>query len=126
MEEGYMSKAPVPAAAEESTSTALVGRGESLPAFMQEDLEKMQGAGVSDRSQDFALPFLAIAQSNSPQLKKQQPDKYIEGLEAGDIFNTATRQFWRSNEGIAVVPVWFEKSWVEWVLRDDGGGYVNT
>lgn len=97
-----------------------------MPAYMQEDLESLAGAGVSTRAEDFALPFLAIAQSNSPQVKRQQPDKYIEGLEPGDIFNTTSRKFWRAAEGVSVVPVWFQKAWVEWILRDEGGGYVAT
>lgn len=97
-----------------------------MPAGLADDLEQYAGAGVSDRQEDFLLPFLMIAQANSPQLKKQQADKYIPGLEAGDIFNTATRQVWKSAEGVLVLQAHFQKAMVEWILRDEGGGYVAT
>ncbi len=98
-----------------------------LPAFLQEGIDpSIAGAGISTDARDFLLPFLAIAQSNSPQLKKQQEDKYIKGLEAGDIFNTATGKFWKAEEGIIVVPAFFQKAEVEWVPRSEGGGYVDT
>ncbi len=121
-----MSKAP----REDTTEVSTIQTG--LPAEMMEDMAQYSGAGISERAQDFAFPFLAIAQSGSPQVKRQQADKYIEGLEVGDVFNTATRKFWRTSRGeaIKVVPVWFAKAWVEWVPRTEGGGggqgYVAT
>lgn len=110
---------------EQSTEVAELPKG-SMPAEMMGDLAEFAGAGVSDRQEDFVLPFLMIAQANSPQLKKQQTDKFIPGLEAGDIFNTATRQFWKGEEGVSVVQSHFQKALVEWILRDEGGGYVAT
>jgi len=98
----------------------------ALPAYLQDMGSELSGAGISTDSKDFLLPFLAIAQSNSPQLKRQQLDKYIPGLEAGDIFNTATGKFWKAEEGILVVPAFFQKAEVEWILRSEGGGYVDT
>jgi hypothetical protein len=107
---------------------AVVAQQEAgLPTFLAEqDLGALQGAGISSDAKDFLLPFLAIAQSNSPQLKRQQADKYIPGLEAGDIYNTATGRFWKGSEGIVVVPAFFQKAEVEWVTRKNGGGYVAT
>lgn len=113
-------------AAKQSDETAVVTMAGGLPPELAEDLSQYAGAGVSERDQDFALPFLAIAQSNSPQVKKQQQDKYIPGLEVGDIFNTATGEYWRSDEGVVVVQSWFQKAMVEWILRDEGGGWVAT
>lgn len=109
----------------EETAVAKIPQA-SMPAEMMEDAALYAGAGVSERQEDFLLPFLMIAQSNSPQLKRQQADKYIPGLEAGDIYNTATRQFWKSDEGVLLLQAHFEKALVEWILRDDGGGYVAT
>jgi hypothetical protein len=96
----------------------------SMPAEMMEDAAQYAGAGVSERQDDFLLPFLMIAQANSPQLKRQQTDKYIEGLRDGDIFNTATREIYRSEEGVLVLQTFFQKAMVEWVLRDEGGGWI--
>ena len=94
-------------------------------ALVDEDMEQYAGAGASTRPEDTLLPFLYVAQSNSPQTKRQS-DKYIEGLEAGDIFNTANRKFWKGDEGVLVVPCWFEAREVEWVTRKEGGGYVGS
>ena len=93
-----------------------------LPAFM-DDMSNFAGANVSDRAEDFVLPFLMIAQGLSPQLNRRD-GKYIEGLEQGDIYNTATGEFWRGDEGIVVVPFWYAKQLVEWVPRKEGGGWV--
>ena len=97
-----------------------------VPAEFGDDLGQFAGAGVSDRQEDFQLPFLAIAQGLSPQIKRQQADKYIPGLEEGDIFNTATGQFWKGETGLLVVPAFFQKAMVEWIPRNQGGGYVAT
>lgn len=98
------------------------GAAVGLPAFMQEDTAKYSGAGISDRQEDFLLPFMYIAQSNSPQVKRQIPDKYIPGLEAGDLFDTATRRFWKGDEGVLVVPLFYKKAEVEWIPRSGAGG----
>lgn len=115
---------------EEAQSLAVtVAPGELSPEMAQEYAE-FAGAGLSERSEDFLLPFLYIAQSGSPQVKKQRTDKYIPGLEVGDIFNTATGQFWRGDTGLVVLHAWFQKAEVEWLPRSDGGGdgagYVAT
>lgn len=110
---------------EESAKAVVTVASSALPAFL-ENAAVPDGAGISTDAKDFLLPFLAIAQSNSPQLKRQQADKYIEGMKAGDIFNTATNEFWDGDEGILVVPAFYQKAEVEWILRSDGGGYVDT
>lgn len=96
------------------------------PSYLQQDAEDYGGAGLSKRSQDFLLPFLYVAQSNSPQLNRKQEDKYIPGLEVGDIFNTATGKFWKGSEGILVLPAYYQPAEVEWVTRKAGGGYIDT
>jgi len=123
-----LAKTPTTAAEKPETDEnlpAVQARG-AAPAHLQDDLEEFSGAGMSDRQQDFLLPFLYVAQSNSPQLKRQQGDKFIPGLEAGDIFNTATGKFWRGSEGVLVLPAFFQTAEVEWITRKAGGGYVAT
>lgn len=111
---------------DEETRAVVAQPSSYVPAEFGDDLAQYAGAGVSERQEDFLIPFIGIAQSNSPQLKKQQADKFIPGLEAGDMFNTATREIYRADEGVLVVPAFFQKALVEWVLRDEGGGYVAT
>ena len=59
----------------------------------------------------------------SPQLVKTNSD-YIKGAEQGDIFNTVTHQVWKAEEGIVVVPCYFEQKLLEFVPRSQGGGFV--
>ncbi len=83
------------------------------------------GAGFEGtKSSDLSVPFLAILQSNSPQVVDKDP----EGCESGMLFNTVTRQTWLGEganaEGIAFIPVHKEQVYVEWVPRIKGGGMV--
>ena len=118
-----MSKQPTKKDDEESG--AVVSMSGSLPAHLSAELAEYAGAGVSDRTEDFTTPFLTIAQSSSPQLKRQEAS-YIQGMEQGDIFNSATGEFWRGSEGVLVIQWWFQKAMVEWIPRVLGGGYVAT
>ena len=82
------------------------------------------GAGLEEvGATDVQTPYLRIAQALSPQLKKSGSD-FIEGLDQGDIFNTVTKQFWKSDEGVTVLPVYFQLKYNEWVPRNEGGGFV--
>ena len=54
-----------------------------------------EGTGLeSVGTEDYALPFLRIIQSGSPQLKKSDPNKYIDGAEEGMLFNTLTNEYY--------------------------------
>jgi|TARA_R110002073_G_scaffold229612_3_gene390474 hypothetical protein len=82
------------------------------------------GAGLEEvGATDVQTPYLRIAQALSPQLKKSGSD-YIEGLDQGDIFNTVTKQFWKADEGVTVLPIYFQLKYNEWVPRSEGGGFV--
>lgn len=83
------------------------------------------GAGFEGtKSSDLSVPFLAILQSNSPQVVDKDP----KGCESGMLFNTVTRQTWigegANAEGVAFIPCYKEQVYVEWVPRTDGGGMV--
>lgn len=81
-------------------------------------------SGFDEASQDnFAIPFIRILQSNSPQCKKSD-GAYIKGAEEGDLFHTVGQHVIPGAEGIEVVPVYFRETWNEWVPRNDGGGLV--
>jgi hypothetical protein len=69
------------------------------------------------------IPFLRIIQALSPQLKKSDA-AFIEGAGQGDIFNTVTDKVWDGDEGVVVIPVYFEMKFLEFVPRTQGGGFV--
>ena len=94
---------------------------DKLPAEMLSELAADSGEGFENTTaDDYAIPYLSIAQSNSPQLKKSN-GKFIDGLEQGQLFDTVEGSFF---EGVNIIPVYRERYYVEWVPRDSGGGFV--
>lgn len=73
--------------------------------------------------EDLALPFLTILQALSPQLDAGDP-KYIEEAKAGMFYNTVTKQLYNGQTGVSLIPIKFSKSMIEWVTRENGGGFV--
>lgn len=105
-----------------------------VPAELQSQLiaDAEAGAGVSTDIRHNVLPFLAILQSNSPQVK-QQRGEYIEGALPGMFFNTATQQIYdavagerASGPGVLFAACNFKNFESEWIPRTDGGagGFV--
>jgi hypothetical protein len=80
------------------------------------------GKGLENiTSEDITIPRLSIIQANSPQRKKKD-EKYIENADEGDIFNTVTGQLYK--EPLTVIPCAYRKTYVEWIPREKGGGFV--
>jgi hypothetical protein len=73
---------------------------------------------------DLAIPFLVILQSGSPQCKKSD-GAYIKGAEEGMIYNTVSNEVADGDTGINVIPVSYQRKFVEWRPREEGGGLVN-
>lgn len=70
--------------------------------------------------EDITLPRLALAQALSPELDKSD-DKYIPGLEAGDLFNTLTREVFK--DGFYAIILRAEAPrWMEFYPRDSKEG----
>ena len=83
--------------------------------------EKDAGAGLEGMTtQDLAIPFLSILQTNSPQLDRNE-STYIKGAVAGQIFNSVSGKVYDS---VTVVPCAFQHKIVEWKPRGSGGGLV--
>jgi len=92
-----------------------------LVSAMSEDA----GIGLENiTSDDLAIPFLSILQSGSPQCKKSD-GAYIKGSEEGMIYNTVTNEIFDGDEGFLVIPVAYQRKYVEWKPREEGGGLVN-
>lgn len=91
-----------------------------LPAVL--DFAEDAGTGFGNLSaQDVSIPFIAILQQLSPQLKRETK---VEGAEEGSIFNPVTQEVIDGEEGIVVIPCAYQKRWVEWKPRTTGGGFV--
>ena len=87
-------------------------------------LEADSGIGLENiTTEDMQIPFIRIIQALSPQLQKDDP-LYIKGAEQGDIFNTVSQEIYKQDEGVIVVPAFFEKKFLEFQLRSSGGGFV--
>ena len=87
-------------------------------------LEADAGVGLENiTTEDMQIPFIRIIQALSPQLQKDDP-LYIKGAEQGDIFNTVSQEIYKQDEGVVVVPAFFEKKFLEFQLRSSGGGFV--
>jgi hypothetical protein len=83
------------------------------------DFSSHAGVGFENvNAQEMAIPFLKIASSQTPEVKKSNA-KFVEGLEQGDIFNSVTKDFYKS---ILVVPCAFRVRCVEWSPLGEGTG----
>lgn len=84
--------------------------------------EQYAGAGMEKAtSRDTIIPRLTILQSLSPQLKRDK-GQYIEGAEPGDICDVGTGELMPIP--LEVLPVVFDKVWIEWAPRSTGQGLV--
>lgn len=82
------------------------------------------GAGFEEAgTESFAIPFLSILQSGSPQVKKSD-GAYIKGAEEGMLFNSVTNEVYSGEQGIEVIPCYYTQRFIEWKLREQGGGFV--
>jgi hypothetical protein len=71
--------------------------------------------------EDLALPFLKVLGQLSPEVNKRD-GKYVEGAEPGMILNTVTNEIFDGAKGINVLPVFYERKYVEWADRGEGKG----
>lgn len=109
-----MSKAEKAVAVKKEQTTAL--------APLQMDFEMDAGAGFENADKDaFAIPFLSILQSGSPQCKKSD-GAYIKGAEEGMLHETVSGTVYPGDAGLSVVPCYFRRAFVEWRDREGGGG----
>lgn len=71
---------------------------------------------------DYALPFLTILQSNSPQV--EEGDQQMKDAKAGMLMDTVSNELFGADDGVIFVPCDRQHVFVEWVPRDKGGGFV--
>lgn len=112
-----------PANEETSASTEVALKQANAVALQNQQLEDA-GAGFEEAGASaYAIPFLQILQSGSPQCKKSD-GAYIKGAEEGMFFNTVTQEVYDGDKGIVVIPCHYTNRFVEWKARESGGGFV--
>ena len=90
-----------------------------LPANVFEE-DAAKGLGNIGQ-QDLALPFLKILAQLSPEVNKRD-GKYVEGAEAGMIYNSVTGELYNGVKGIDVIPCFYKLEYLEWKDRGEGLG----
>lgn len=104
--------------------TKVVVKKKEIALVPVTDFQADSGKGfeTADRNA-YAIPFLTILQDLSPQVKKSSPE-YINGAEAGMLYNSVTEKFYDGEEGILIIPVFYHRNFIEWTPRSSGGGFV--
>jgi len=98
-----------------------VQRKEEAGALATTMFEADANAGSQNMTQDdLALPFLKVLGQLSPEVNKQNA-KFINGAEPGMIVNTVTKELYDGAKGINVIPVHYERQYVEWQDRGQTG-----
>ena len=94
-----------------------------IPIDLSEMMEDAKLGGTLSLA-DISIPYLYILQGLSPQVNPDH-DKYIEGAKPGMLYLTGLEIVCDGrDEGIQVVPCYYERLITEWLPRETGGGLV--
>ncbi len=118
--------------AKPTAATAKPATAAKPPALVQStalatvkiDMQSEAAAGFEGATKDsYAIPFLSVLQSNSPQCKKSD-GAFIKGAEEGMFLNTVTGEIMSGEDGVLVVPCAYKLSYIEWGIRNtDNEGF---
>lgn len=110
---------------EQVTKQVAVQPKAGLPAGLDlASVEADAGAGSQNmQASDMQTPIISVLQANSPQCKKSD-GKYIKGAEEGMFYNNVTNEVYSGEDGLIVVPCFFEKVYIEW--KPNRGGFVEA
>ena len=107
-----------------STLVAVKAPASTALTLSDMDLESFANMGMEEMTaEDLSVPYLRILAQLSPQVNKRD-GAYVQGAEAGMIFNTVSNEVYDGEQGILVVPCYFNRRLVEWKPRASGGGLV--
>ena len=99
---------------------------ENSAVAVYEEFEEFAGEGFSEvTAKDLAIPFIRVLAQLSPQVNKRDA-AYVPEAEAGMIFNTVLNEVYSGEEGVLVIPCHYNRRFVEWQPRENGGGYVQS
>jgi hypothetical protein len=105
---------------------AVAVQAQSTAVTVADEFEDFAGFGMGEvRPEDMTIPFLRILAQLSPQVNKRD-GAYVEGAEAGMLFNTVSNEVFNGEEGVLVIPCYYSRRYVEWKPREKGGGYVGS
>jgi hypothetical protein len=78
--------------------------------------EDAQSGFTGMTQEDFALPFLKLLTSTSPEIGE------MEGAMPGMILNSVTNELYDGKKGILVIPSAYVRQYIEWAPRGSGQG----
>jgi len=113
-----MAKSNAVAVAATNTAVATASDYLGFEAFANEGLESVSAS-------DLSIPYLRILAQLSPQVNKRD-GSYVQGAEAGMIYNTVENAVYGGENGVAVIPCYYRRVYVEWKPREKGGGVVTS
>lgn len=99
--------------------------GNNTPALPPEiDITADIGGGLEGADKDsYAIPFLRVIQKMSPQVDEASPE-YNEDARPGMLLNTVTGELIDAkSEDVHFLPCAFQRRFLLWGPRDNGGGY---
>ena len=92
------------------TQVATQETNTQLPAFLSQTAAPRGSEEIG--SDDLSIPRIELIQAMSPQKKKSNADKYIEGAEEGMAYNTLTNELYENK--LTICPVYFRKEFLVW------------
>lgn len=109
--------------ARKKTTTAVAKRAATdVAAYAGYEAEA--GGGFEHTDQDaFLVPRLTILHKQSPQCNEHE-ETYVPGARQGAVYNTATQEL--ISTPFRVVPFGYERVWLEWQDREEGGGLIDV
>jgi hypothetical protein len=94
---------------------------QEIPEYLRSKPGAARLGNENVTNEDVIVPRVALAQANSFELKKSHA-KHIAGLEAGQFFNTATKEIY--GEKLPVVNVHYFRSRIRWNGKEIGAGIL--
>ena len=89
----------------------------NVVAFDASVFEEDAGIGLGQLGQeDVALPFLKVLSRQDPILDD------LDNAKAGDIYNTVSGAVYKGKDGSKVIPVAYQRRFIQWAPRGEGTG----
>ena len=97
--------------------TDLAAKTGSTAVVLASNFEEDAQSGFNNMTQeDFALPFLKLLTSTSPEIGE------MEGAMPGMVLNSVTNELYDGKKGLLVVPTAYVRQYIEWAPRGSGSG----
>lgn len=87
------------------------------------DIGQYANAGLDNAgAESFAIPFLRVLQSNSPEVDEAHA-KFVAEARPGMLLNTVTGDLFDGKDGALFVPCHYERKQLRWAPRGDRQGF---